>query len=341
MNLRDAELVAAGFGLGRLESVTPLARGGPGVMKLTTPAGVFIAKPAGRAGEAELHERVSLALTESGIRQARLRRSLSGSLVGGAGHTVQEFLTGRVCLAPTAAQTAATMRHVTAYHVALTQVPPPAALRADGSLWHRVASAGYLVRELPGLLADRHSWPGPQRPVDTERPVDADGSVSDGSVTDALAEVTNSLDRMRRLPRQLVHGDIGPDNVLMDGDEVQAIIDFTPHHQPFLFALATAVYWYHVYGRYRIDLDAIGASLAATAGQRPWTSLEAALWPAMLAREALRRLATPLAIAAAKPTGVPSTADESTTAPPAVGPRYAAVGAVMRAWPGLAGLAPR
>ncbi len=128
-----------------------------------------------------------------------------------------------------------------------------------------------------------------------------------------------------------MHGDIGPDNVLMDGDQVRTIVDFTPHHQPFLFALATAVYWYHVHGYDRLDLSAVRASLAATASQRPWTDLEVALWPVMLAREALRRLATPLAIAVEQPGGRPA----------AIGPRDEAVRSVMRAWPALPGLIPR
>jgi Ser/Thr protein kinase RdoA (MazF antagonist) len=51
---------------------------------------------------------------------------------------------------------------------------------------------------------------------------------------------------MNRLSRRLVHGDIGPDNVLMDGDRVVAIIVFTAHHEPFLFALSSALYWYHI-----------------------------------------------------------------------------------------------
>jgi len=112
---------------------------------------------------------------------------------------------------------------------------------------------------------------------------------------------------------------------------VQAIIDFTPHHQPFLFALATAVYWYHVYGHDPLDHDAVRASLAAAASQRPWTDLEAALWPAMLAREALRRLATPLAVAAEKRAAA---AETPAAAPPVLGPRYQAVRSVMHAWPG-------
>ncbi len=51
------------------------------------------------------------------------------------------------------------------------------------------------------------------------------------------------------LPRQLVHGDIGPDNVLLDGERVVAIIDFRPHVLPVLSAASTAPYWYHVYGQ--------------------------------------------------------------------------------------------
>jgi Ser/Thr protein kinase RdoA (MazF antagonist) len=97
------------------------------------------------------------------------------------------------------------------------------------------------------------------------------------------------------LARQLVHGDIGPDNVLMDGDDVVAIIDFSPHHQPVLFAVATAIYWYHVYGHDAPDTAAIGASLDAAG---PWTRAERAAWPTMLALVALSRLATPFALAA-------------------------------------------
>ena len=131
---------------------------------------------------------------------------------------------------------------------------------------------------------------------------------------------------MRQLPRQLVHGDIGPDNVLMHGDEVVAIVDFTPFCQPVLFAVATAVYWYHVHGRRQLDPGAIRASLAA-AGHRPWTAAEREAWPAMLAREALRRLATPLAVAAEPGAGPPARTGE----------RYRAVLSIMDCWRQLQG----
>jgi hypothetical protein len=120
--------------------------------------------------------------------------------------------------------------------------------------------------------------------------------------------------------------DIGPDNVLMNGSEVIAIADFTPLHQPVLFAVATAVYWYHIHGHRQLDLGGIRASLTAAA-HRPWTATEREVWPAMLAREALRRLATPMAVAAL-----------TRARPPArTGERYQAVLSIMDSWRQLQG----
>jgi hypothetical protein len=191
-DLAAARLIAAEFGLGKLASVTPLGGGGPDVRKLTTAAGLFVIKPAASAADAELYERVARALSAAGVRQAMPRRSLTGALVSVSGHTVQEFLAGRACPAPTAAQATATMRHIAACHVVLRQVPSPAAVRAGDSLWCRVASAGYLVRELPALLAGSRPGPGPERSPGT-----------DNAVAAALGQVTSSLSRIQRLPSQL------------------------------------------------------------------------------------------------------------------------------------------
>jgi len=91
-----------------------------------------------------------------------------------------------------------------------------------------------------------------------------------------------------------VHGDVAPDNVVMAEDKVVAIIDFTPFREPALFAIACASYWFHVHGRGALQVDEVAASLEATGRGRPWTKAELSMAPAMLVREALRRLATPL-----------------------------------------------
>ncbi len=202
----DYNLIAAEFALGRVLAVTPLAGGAPDVAKLTATYGVFVVKPGHDRTSVELYARVASVLNTAGIRQAVPRQTLTGSAISASGYMVQEFLPGRICLDPAAAQIAATMRHIAEYHEALKKLPPPAALRVADSIWKRAASSEHLLGELPGLLRDPQIWSGPDRPPEL-LPV----------VETALGLLRGSLPTMDRLPRQLVHGDIGPDNVLMNG----------------------------------------------------------------------------------------------------------------------------
>ena len=301
----DYQRIAREFGLGRLLAVSPAADDHPAVVKLTTALGSYLVKPAYRAADAELYEQVARHLGRAGIRQPRPLRTTAGAMVGACGYTVQEFLPGRASLRPTPRQTAAAMRHLGRYHAALASFPVPDVLPGHATVWQRVTSPGYLLAELPGLLL-RSGLAAGQRQV----------------VARALARTEASLPSIAALPVQLVHGDIGPDNVLMDGDEVVAVVDFTPHRQPALFALATGVYWYHVHGHRTVDADAIRASVAAASGGRDLTGAERTAWPGMLMLEALRRLATPFAVAA-----------ETGARPGRAGTRYQAVQTVLQSLP--------
>jgi Ser/Thr protein kinase RdoA (MazF antagonist) len=286
------DATAAEFGLGHLLDTAPVP-GHPDVFRITTERGTFLARPAGPADPA-LYEQVAVRLARAGIRQAMPVRTTTGALASESGLVVHEFLPGATSMSPSPAQTLATMGHIAAYHEALRDFPAPVMAQ---NLWTRVMSPEYLLAELPPLrLGD--------------------------AVQTALDQLARALPLIAALPRQLIHGDIGPDNVLMDGDDVVAIIDFTPHVQPVLSAVATAVYWYHVHGRDKLDPDAAGASLAAAG---PWTSTEQAAWPAMLTLEALRRLATPYALAAEN--GTPPPSDSA-----AVTRRLDAVRVIVRDW---------
>jgi hypothetical protein len=108
-----------------------------------------------------------------------------------------------------------------------------AAGRVTKPAWRRADVA--LLAELPGLV--RH-YGLATRPTDI-----------------AITWLAQHQAALGRMPRQLVHGDIGPDNVLLDGEQVVAIIDFTPHVLPVLFAASTALYWYRVYGQPAISAD--------------------------------------------------------------------------------------
>jgi Ser/Thr protein kinase RdoA (MazF antagonist) len=304
----DYEQIVSEFGLGRLVDTSPLAGGGAEVIKLTTSAGVFVVKPARAADGLELADEVAIALTKAGLAQGRLLRARDGGLVSQSGHSVAEFLAGQIYPTPTRVQTKSTMRYLAPYHQVLADVPVPPWLLTADTVWTRVASADYLTQQLPGLFDRFGPRAGGQR-----------------LVAAALGQVETSLPLIRGLPRQLVHGDVGPDNVLSDGDEVVAIIDFTPHYQPLLFAVATAVYWYHVHGHPELDAEGIWSSLETAQGSGRWTDIERAVWPSMLLMEALRRLATPLALAA----------ETGAELPPDSTARSEAVAVLVQSWPRL------
>src|SRR5262249_37552874 len=160
------------------------------------------------------------------------------------GYFLQEFLPGKPEPEPSGTQAQAVMRAVGLLHVALGLMSFGYEPDRD-PVFVRVTDPGFLIAELPGLLR-RYGL----------------AAAPGGTALACLADHQSALGA---LPRQLVHGDIGPDNVLLDGEQVVAIIDFTPHVQPVLFAASSALYWYHVYGKQAISMEALAASRAAMA----------------------------------------------------------------------------
>ncbi|CAH8772637.1 hypothetical protein [Paenibacillus dendritiformis] len=51
------------------------------------------------------------------------------------------------------------------------------------------------------------------------------------------------MDDFNRNPKQLIHSDVGPGNVVFCGNSIQAIIDFTPEYENELYALSQFLYW--------------------------------------------------------------------------------------------------
>ena len=263
------------YDIGTVLSLDRLPSGHPAVRKVITSAGTYLLKPAWRHADVALLAELP-ALRQHGIRQPAVIRTGTGSLTSPNGYFLLEFLAGEPELEPSDAQVRAVMRAVGGLHVALRRLP--AGYEPDrNSLFVQVTDPAFLIAELPGLV--RHY------------------GLAIGPADIAIACLAEHQTALGRLPRQLVHGDIGPDNVLLDGERVVAIIDFTPHLLPVLFAASTALYWYHVYGRPAIAVDDLAASRAAMGEVRPWAAGEEELRAAGLVWEGLRRLATPLELA--------------------------------------------
>lgn len=270
-----ARLALVWYYIGEVLSLSRLPAGRPALRKVTASTGTYLLKPARRRADIALLAELP-ALCPDGIRQPEIIRTRSGQLVSPDGYFLQEFLAGEPELEPSGAQVRAVMRAVGSLHVALGRLTIGYEPDRD-SVFVRVTDPGFLIAELPRLL--RHY------------------GLATGPAGTAIARLAGHQAALSALPRQIVHGDIGPDNVLLDGEHVAAIIDFTPHVLPVLFAASTALYWYHIYGQSAVSAAGLAASRAAMAQTRPWPAAEEKLWAAGLVWEALRRLATTLELA--------------------------------------------
>jgi Ser/Thr protein kinase RdoA (MazF antagonist) len=267
--------IAKEYDLGTLLRAEPLPGGGPEVIRLVAAAGNFVVKPVSRPFELELYSTVEQRLNAGGIRQARLLRTVTGSAVSRSGHAVQELLPGAITMTPTKAQCHAVFAHLGRYDTALADIAVPPEIDATNTVFTRVVDPGFLRSRLPALFRQF-----------------APDHLDIAPVEAALDRLAASAAALIRAPRQLLHGDIGPDNVLLDGDSVVSVIDFTPFHKPVPFGLSTALYWYFVRRKPAPDLAGIRAALASYGWARSNTEVAAGLL-----LEAVRRLATPLALA--------------------------------------------
>src|SRR3954447_12758011 len=260
-----APALSAEYDLGELVRVEVLGAVGHGTFKVLTPRGAFVAKRPWRPDDVALYGRVEELFNSRGIAQPRLLSTRTNAFVADCGYFLCEFLDGTVTTRPTRRQTLAVMAHLAEYLRALTDVDiewqPD-----EKNFWSRVADIDYLLSVLPRHLDD--------------------GSEQDRRVLEAAIDhLSDNAAGLGQLRTQLVHGDVAPDNVVMAGDRVVAIIDFTPFREPALFAIACALYWFHVHGRAALPLDEVAASMEAVVRGRPWTKAELSLAPAMLVRE--------------------------------------------------------
>jgi Ser/Thr protein kinase RdoA (MazF antagonist) len=218
----DAARSALGsYDLGVVLSLERLPAGDPALRKVTTATGAYLLKPARRRADIALLAELP-ALLPDGLLQPGIIRTRPGQLISPDGYFLQEFLAGEPELRPSGAQVRAVMRAVGSLHLALGALTVAWEPDRD-SVFVQVTDPGFLIAELPGLL--RH-YGLVTRPAGR-----------------AIACLAGYQAALGELPCQLVHGDIGPDNVLLDGERVVAIIDFTPHRLPVLLAASTALYW--------------------------------------------------------------------------------------------------
>ena len=98
------------------------------------------------------------------------------------------------------------------------------------------------------------------------------------------------MDIFSEAPKQLIHSDPGPDNILFNGDSVYSIIDFTPEYENEIYSLCQFCYWNFYWRGAEIRSD----NWLNLYWQRETSTAEKRLFQLYMVKAALFRVAGPL-----------------------------------------------
>ncbi len=242
--------------------------------RLTTSRGVYFIKPGMEERELVLYSDVEKSLNESGVRQAEIFRTQSGSYLSSTGYAVFEFLDGSSLENPSTDQFDSFIEYFARYNLALAEIQVPDWVQTLKNPWDKADSIDWLLDSFPSLRPFLELTPL------TENAIDA-----------ALEFLDLNRDSLAESPKQLTHGDAGPGNILYRDSNVVAVIDFTPYLESHLYSLCVSLYWHCLYFNDGIpDFNSINRALAIYVGKYPFTDDEISLFHAMFVKAASRML---------------------------------------------------
>ncbi|NKB65488.1 MAG: phosphotransferase [Candidatus Latescibacteria bacterium] len=249
------ENIADQFGLGVYRGHRVLERHRH-VAVLDTANGCFLVKP-GVEKELALYAAAVERWQRAGLLQARIYRSNQGGYASPQGYAVFEFLSGRFPDFFNPREVGAVVDYLAPYHRALVGLEIPAWLGVLDNPWKKADSLDYLCGDFSSF------------PAETAAPL---RKIGDKALAWLKARTVWAA-----LSEQLIHGDLGPGNVLFRREQVAAIVDFTPQIGSPTYALAHFIYWHFLFANRESDFDYAGIEQVCRqqkdAAETPWHSL--------------------------------------------------------------------
>lgn len=236
------------YDIGSVISVEPTSRGSGSSYVVKTPSACYILKTAERADFTSIYAHAWPLLNENHLRAPRIIRTNSGALMAENRWVLYEFLPGDTLDALNAKQRASALRSMRSLLHALRGFPLSHPIERVNH-WDLAKSYGFIAHK----FLPRYGEPLPES--------------LHAAINPAISHLRHFEPRYNALNKQLIHADLGPDNFLFSGDEVSAVIDFTPEYAPELYSLCHFVYWNDLWQVERITRGQIQAPLNEYCGQ--------------------------------------------------------------------------
>lgn len=235
----------------------------------------YVAKCNERPDFIRTYAQAQVYLEQEGLRHPRLVKTRATAWMTPEGVALYEFVEGETVDIFSSSQLTTALKYLRRYNQTLKQVPLAQDDLEFRNHWDQARSLPFLVSELPSFLATA-DIPDKFKAV----------------INVALASFA-PLQQALSANKQLIHADPGPGNFLLSGDEIVAIIDFTPDYNHQFYSLAQFVYWTHLWPGAGINRDALDYYLIQYLGEKV-TDSDRLLFFYFLIYAALFRVTGPL-----------------------------------------------
>ena len=194
--------------------ITPTVKGSGSTFDVITDTGRFIAKYGVRPDYISIQRKAHPVLEQAGLKQARI-------IFHDEQFTLYEWLDGDGNGTLTPERMHNSVLYISRYLEALKSVSVNETEIMRINAWDDAKSLDFLLDEFPNYAE----------------------YITDPCLSAAVGHLYEHRQLIDRQPKQLVHGDLGADNFLFVGNDVGAIIDFTPEIVSDLYGLCQFLYW--------------------------------------------------------------------------------------------------
>lgn len=229
---------------------------------IDTAGASYVFKHVGRRDFVQIHDKIWGTLSKEGLTHGRVMRTNSGELMSQLGYTLFEFIPGETHPRLDDNQFRTAIEYLYVYNQALRKVPFAPEEIWQLNNWDRVKSVQFLYDNIEPLITHVQM---------------------DDQACQLLRQARNilkeSMTFFQNNSKQLLHSDLGPDNIVFYGNEIRAIIDFTPEYENEIYSVAQFLYWNCLWDYQKSDsLPRIGSTLGYYFGAKEQAGHKEALF---------------------------------------------------------------
>jgi Ser/Thr protein kinase RdoA (MazF antagonist) len=187
----------------------------------------YVIKLNDRPDFVQLYEKIESVLTGLGYIQSKIVKTNKNELLTAESAVLYTFLHGESHKKLNISQTANAIKYIKHFNSALLNVPFDPQEIKELNIWDKAKSLDFLINH----FEYKHL------------------SLEDSYIlllNKAIKILSDNMSLLSKIPKQLIHSDLGPDNFLFQNDNVYSIIDFTPEYENEIYSLCQFCYWnYH------------------------------------------------------------------------------------------------